>query len=98
MKKAFTLAEVMIVLVVIGIVAIIVLPHFIENVAERVNSNREANIAQKVTKAVEQMAALGEYDAFSTTEEFVDVLQKHLKIAKDVIRNISKSAGQKSKL
>ena len=69
-------------MVVIGIVSILVLPTLLSNVSERVNSNREANIAQKVTKAVELMAIHGDYSNFSTTEEFVGKLQKYLKIAK----------------
>ena len=81
-KTAFTLAEVMIVLAIIGVVAIFTMPVLLSEVTERVNSNRQANIAQKVTKAVELMIVNGDYEQFETTEEFADKLQKYLKILK----------------
>ena len=81
-KIAFTLAEVMIVIVIIGVVAIFTLPILLSEVTERVNSNRQANIAQKITKAVELMIVNGDYEKFETTEEFADKLQKYLKIVK----------------
>ena len=82
-KVAFTLAEVLITLGIIGVVAAIILPSFITNVTERINSERQANIAQKVTQAMDQMRAHGLLSAqYATTEAFVDELQKYLKIAK----------------
>ena len=81
-SRGFTLAEVLIVLVVIGVVAVMVLPGLIQDISERVNSNKQANLAQKITKSVELMAVAGDYSGIKTTEEFVDKLQKHLKIIK----------------
>ncbi|MBO6088608.1 type II secretion system protein [bacterium] len=82
-KLAFTLAEVLITLGVIGVVAAITLPSFMENVTERVNSERQANIAQKITQAMEHMRAHGLLNTqYSSSESFVDELQKYLKIAK----------------
>ncbi|MBO6087799.1 type II secretion system protein [bacterium] len=82
-KQAFTLAEVLITLGVIGVVAAITLPSFMENVTERINSERQANIAQKVTQAMEQMRAHGLLNTqYQSTDAFVDELQKYLKIAK----------------
>lgn len=80
--KAFTLAEVLITIAIIGVVAAITMPILFRNINERVNSAREANIAQKITQAMDKMNALGELEYFSTTEEFVNVLKKHLKISK----------------
>ena len=81
--KAFTLAEVLITLGVIGVVAAITLPSFMENVTERINSERQANIAQKITQGMEHMRAHGLLNTqYSSTENFVDELQKYLKIAK----------------
>ena len=48
----------------------------------RVDSSREANVALKVTKAMENMSVAGELGVFNSTDEFVDVLQKYLKIIK----------------
>jgi len=82
MKKAFTLAEVLITLGIIGVVAAVALPALITNINDRANSERQANIAQKITQAMEQMRAHGELVQYSSTDEFVNVLQKYLKITK----------------
>ena len=82
-KVAFTLAEVLITLGIIGFVSAITLPAVIANITERVNSERQANIAQKVTQAMEQMRAHGLLNTqYASTDAFVDELQKYLKIAK----------------
>ena len=81
--SGFTLAEVLITLGIIGVVAAITLPSLITNINERVNSERHANIVNKVTKAMENMRANGALVGnYSSTEEFVNELQKYLKIAK----------------
>ena len=82
-KAAFTLAEVLITLGIIGVVAAITLPTMITNLNERINSERQANIAQKVTQAMEQMRAHGLLNqSYASTDAFVDELQKYLKVAK----------------
>ena len=82
-KVAFTLAEVLITLAIIGVVAAITLPTVINNVNERVNSSRQANIAYKVTQAMDKMKAMGLLNnTYASTDAFVDELQKHLKVAK----------------
>ena len=79
----FTLAEVLITLGIIGVVAAITMPPLITNVTEKVNSERQTNIAQKLTQAMEQMRAHGSLNSkYTTTEAFVDELQKYIKIAK----------------
>ena len=81
-KAAFTLAEVLITLSVIGIVAAVTMPMLIQNINLRVNSERHANIAYKMTQAMEQMRAHGKLTAYDSTSAFVDELQKYLKITK----------------
>lgn len=82
-KFAFTLAETLITLSVIGVVAALTMPALITNINERINSHRQANIAYKITQATDKMKALGLLDgSYATTDQFVDELQKHLKIAK----------------
>ena len=82
-RQGFTLAEVLITLGVIGVVAAITLPTLITNINERRNSERQANIAQKVTQAMETMRAHGLLNTqYASTEAFVDELQKYLKISK----------------
>ena len=78
-NNAFTLAEVLITLVVIGVIAAAVIPILQQNINERVNSSRQANIAFKVTQAMDKMKALGLLEKdYGTTEAFVNELQKHL--------------------
>ena len=82
-KFGFTLAEVLITLAVIGVVAAITLPNVIANINARSYAERQVNIAQKVTQAMEQMRAHGLLNQnYNTTDDFVDELQKFLKIAK----------------
>lgn len=83
MKKiAFTLAEVLITITIIGIVAVLLLPPFIEDMSERIDSEKQANLVFKITQATNKMMALGELTPFSDTDSFVDVLQKHIKVLK----------------
>ncbi len=85
MKKhfGFTLAEVLITLGIIGVVAAITIPVITANITERVNSSRQANIAYKVTQAMNKMQSLGLLEvSYKSTDAFVDELQKHLNIAK----------------
>lgn len=78
----FTLAEVLITIGIIGVVAAMTLPVLIRDVEERVNTERQVNIVQKVTQAMEQMKAHGDLMKFSNTNEFVDEFQKYIKVAK----------------
>ena len=82
LATAFTLAEVLITLGVIGVVAAITMPMLITNINDRANSERHANIAYKITQAMEQMRAHGKLIQYESTEKFVDELQKYLKITK----------------
>ena len=83
MKNGFTLAEVLIALVVIGIIAAVTLTTVMPNIQERVNSQRQANIVYKITQATNLMKANGAMiNGFESTDAFVDELQKYLKIMK----------------
>lgn len=82
-KCAFTLAEVLITIGIVGIVVAITLPALTANISELVNSHRQANIAYKITQATDKMKAMGLLNGgYASTDAFVDELQKHLKIAK----------------
>ena len=82
MKKfGFTLAEALIAMAIIGVIAAVTVPTLIENLTERINSNRHANIAYKVTQAMEKMRGLGLLSQnYETTENFVDELQNLVKV------------------
>ena len=82
-KFAFTLAEVLITLGVIGVVAAMTLPALFTNITGYVNTKRQENIGQKVAQAMEQRRAHGLLNTqYATTESFVDEFQKYIKIAK----------------
>lgn len=82
-NKAFTLAEVLITLTIVGVVSAITLPALITNINNRIYASRQQNISQKVSQAMYNMKALGLLNTtYSSTDAFVDELQKHLKIAK----------------
>ena len=82
-KVAFTLAEVLITLVVVGVVAAVTVPMLLHQEGDRVNSERQANIVYKIAQATDLMKVHGALGGkFANTEEFVDELQKYLKINK----------------
>lgn len=82
MKKAFTLAEVLITLAVIGVVAILTIPNLVAKYQEK-QWNTAAKVFEKnienVTKLMNTQQVLAEY---STTKAFVSELSKYMKIAK----------------
>ena len=80
--SGFTLAEVLITLGVIGVVAAIIMPMLIVNINEKINTERHVNIVRKITQATDLMKAHGKLSIYNSTEDFVDELQKYLKIAK----------------
>ena len=81
-KTAFTLAEVLITLGVIGVVAALTMPTLLKNIAERSNSEAQANLAQKITKSMDLMRADGGLErTYNSTDEFVDEFSKYIKIS-----------------
>ena len=78
----FTLAEVLITLGVVGIVAAMTLPTVITNVNERIRKEQVRTVKYKLTQATDKMKSLGLIGPYATTEDFVNELRKHLKIAK----------------
>lgn len=66
MKKAFTLAEVLITLSIIGIVAMIVLPSIIGDFSEKAMETRKKALISRITLAITNMDNLNGYGNFST--------------------------------
>ena len=81
-KAAFTLAEALITLAVIGVVAAITLPGLITNIQERIRTEQTRVVKYKLTNATGAMNALGLMYAYPTTMDFVDELKNHYKIIK----------------
>ncbi len=80
--NAFTLAEVLITLGVIGVVAAVTMPALVTNIQERVRKEQVRTVKYKFTKATDKMNSLGKIGRYDSTEKFVEELKKHLSIAK----------------
>ena len=81
-KCAFTLAEVLITLGVIGVVAAVTLPTLLTNIQDRVRQEQVRTVKYKFTKATDKMNSLGRITEYPTTMDFVNELKKHMTIAK----------------
>ena len=81
-KAAFTLAEVLITLGIIGVVAALTLPAFISNVQGRIQAKRVENINQKLSKVTDKMAVQSGLIGYPDTMAFVQEVKKHMSIAK----------------
>ena len=81
-KLAFTLAEVLITLGIIGVVAALTMPVLISNVQDRVKQKRVENIKQKLSKVTDKMAVQSGLIGYGDTMSFVQEMSKHVKLAK----------------
>lgn len=80
--KGFTLAEILVVVGVIGIVTMTALPPLIEDVNERVWAARSQDTLAKFSEATNQMKVEDMLSGFANTDRFVDELQKYIKTTK----------------
>jgi len=64
------------------VVAAIVMPSLMTNVNDKVNAEKIRSAKYKFTKATDHMKSLGLIGPYSSTDAFVDELQKYFKIAK----------------
>ena len=78
----FTLAEVLITLGIIGVVAALTFPAFISNVQGRIQAKRVENIKQKLSKVTDKMAVQSGLIGYPDTMAFVQEMSKHRKLAK----------------
>ncbi|MCI5888460.1 MAG: type II secretion system GspH family protein [Brachyspira sp.] len=76
------MAEVLITLGIIGIVAALTLPAFISNVQGRIQAKRVENINQKLSKVTDKMAVQSGLIGYPDTMSFVQEMKKHMSIAK----------------
>ncbi len=81
-KKAFTLAEVLITLAVIGIVAALTLPGLIQNHNEKAWSTAKALWEKKLTETVRRMNTDGVMTGHDSTEDFMDTFKQYMKVIK----------------
>ena len=81
-RAAFTLAEVLITLGIIGVVAVMTMPAIIANIQDHVKAKRIENIRQKLSKVTDAMSATSGINGYADTMEFVTEMNRHMKIAK----------------
>ena len=79
---AFTLAEILITLGVIGVVAAVTMPTLVTNIQERISKEKVRTVKYKLTQATDKMKALDKIGNYDSTKAFVEELKKHLSIAK----------------
>ena len=83
-KNGFTLAELLIIVGVIGIVAVLTIPGLINEIGNKIKANKMKVIETKVVKAVNifNNQENGFNASYNSTEDFVRAFSKYMKIAK----------------
>ena len=81
-KMGFTLAEVLITMAIIGVVAAMTIPTLVQNYKDRQYKIQSTNFQRKFGEALKIMDTQSNLQGFSSTEQFVTELQKQMKITK----------------
>ena len=87
MRAAFTLAEILITLAVIGIVAALTLPGLIQNHNEKAWSTAKDLWEKKLTETVRRMNIDGVMTGHDTTEDFMNSFRQYMKVIKTCDNN-----------
>lgn len=82
MKKGFTLAEVLITLSVIGLVAALTIPELVKNMTNYAFQKSQEITLAKIKEATAQMNVDSALDGYTSNDAFVDTFQKYMKITK----------------
>ena len=77
-----TLAEVLITVGIIGVIAAITIPPLITNVTQNVFNTSTAVFNRKLEEATNQMAIADALSGYTTNEQFADAFVKYIKISK----------------
>ena len=81
-KHAFTLAEVLITLAIIGVVAVLTIPALIQNHNEKVWSTAKDLWEKKLTETVRRMNIDGVMTGHKSTEDFMNTFKNYMKVIK----------------
>lgn len=82
---AFTLAEVLITLGIIGVVAVMTMPSLINNYKTKSFQTAKKVFLAKLEDTTKRMNLANELVGYSTTEEFFEAMQKYIKLSKNCI-------------
>ena len=81
--RAFTLAEVLITLTIIALIAVVTYPVLKGSVGSKVSEGQISAMKNKLTKGFQSMKTSGDLAKdYQSTEEFVEAMQKHMSIAR----------------
>ena len=80
-RKGFTLAEVLITISIIGIVAAMTLPNLIADIQNRDWNTADSVFIKRLEQSLKVMNTQSVLSGYSSTEEFANELKKHFKIA-----------------
>ncbi|MBQ8169074.1 type II secretion system protein, partial [bacterium] len=86
-KQAFTLAEVLITLAIIGVVAAMTIPTLVANYQEKAWATAADVFQKKFTVALKSMNAQGTLAGYSTTEDFVAALGDNFKVTRTCLNS-----------
>ena len=89
-KNGFTLAEMLITLSVIGIVAALTIPGLVKNHNEKAWATAQDVFTKKLEVAMKAMNTDGTLTGYSTTANFVNALKKNIKITKVCTDDVTK--------
>ena len=81
-RFGFTLAEVLITLGIIGVVAAMTIPTLVANYQEKTYNTAATTFERKLGEALKVMNSQQTLAGFNSTEDFVEELSKHFKISK----------------
>ncbi len=79
-KEGFTLAEILITLGILGIVAGITIPGMVKDYRKKVYETANMVFEHRLAEAMRQMNINDELTGYKTTQDFVTALQKYMKI------------------
>ena len=81
-KKSFTLAEILLVIGILAVVAIMTIPELVTNVTQYTFNTSSAVFSAKLREAANQMNVNDELTGYSTNEQFADAFTKYVKVSK----------------
>ena len=81
-RPAFTLAEILITLMIIGFVAVVALPSFITNVNSKAFADAKDIFDKKIDEAMSQMRVADKMAGFSTNGEFLNEFSNYMKVSR----------------
>ncbi|MCR4881757.1 MAG: type II secretion system GspH family protein [bacterium] len=82
MKRGFTLAETLITLLVIGVIAVLTIPALIQQIGDYTLSKQRTVFSRKFEEGLKQMRIDGRLEEkYADTNEFVAAMKKYFKIS-----------------